>query len=114
MRKEKARSLKEVAGHKEVEIHDMAALNGIPAESNALLQNCLRLIEKEEEAYQRSIQKSAGKVEEARKEKPQPENPKKVIRTVPVSMRTLTSNKTYTIRDREDVDVSENTVIKLN
>ncbi len=108
-------------------IHDMAALNGIPAESNALLQNCLRLIEKEEEAYQRSIQKSAGKVEEARKEKPQPENPKKVIRTVPVSMRTLTSNKTYTIRDREDVDVflqelrkelesrlSENTVIKLN
>lgn len=27
MRKEKARSLKEVAGHKEVEIHDMAALS---------------------------------------------------------------------------------------
>lgn len=103
--------------------HDMAILNGIPAESTALLENCQKMIRDEEEKYQRSQQKSrgsdSGKVKAVEKEKP--------LRTVPISMRTLTNNKTYTIRDRQDIvqflkemerelenKLEENVVIKLN
>lgn len=79
---------------------DVATLNGIPAESNALLTNFINKINNEED---------------------------KAIRTVPVAMRTLTENRTVTIKSKEDVDkfveeireklygkLGEDTVIKLS
>ena len=111
--------------------NDVASLNGIPSESNALLQNCLREIQKEEDAYQ-------AEVERKRKEKeneqgggtvisePEP-IPVKVIKNKSVSFRTITGSKTYSIKTEEDIDkvlnelraalkaqLEEDTIIKLS
>jgi hypothetical protein len=104
--------------------HDVAALNGIPSESNALCQNCLNEINKEEEFYQKSLEQSpvTGGVEPTK-----PVKPVNVIKTVPVGIRTLTNNKTYTIKNEDDVNafveeirkelknrLAKDTVIRLN
>lgn len=112
-------------------VTDIAALNGIPSESNALLQNCLRMIQNEEDAYQ-------AEMERKRKEKecqggkkevdPSPQaEPVKVIRNKPVSFRSITGNRTYSIKSEEDIDkvldelrnglkaqLEEGTIIKLS
>ena len=83
--------------------NDIAALNGIPSESNALLQNCLNDIQNEENAYQRTLRQLTPP---GTKPEMQPEKkPVKMIQTVPITMRTLTKGKSYTIRDVEDVNV---------
>lgn len=83
--------------------NDIAALNGIPSESNALLQNCLNDIQNEEKAYQRTLVQLTPP---GTKPEMQPEKkPVKMIQTVPITMRTLTKGKSYTIRDAEDVNV---------
>lgn len=99
-------------------VTDIAAVNGIPSESNALLQNCLRMIQNEEDAYQAQLEK---------KEQKEQEKQIKVIKNKPVSFRTLTGNKTYSIRSEKDIDkvldelkaglraqLEEDTVIKLS
>lgn len=107
--------------------HDVAALNGIPSESSALCQNCLNEINKEEEFYQRTIEKENEKSDwdnPVVREKPEPLN---IIKTVPIGIRTLTRNKTYTIKTEEDVNkfieeirkelvskLAKDTVIKIN
>lgn len=110
--------------------NDVAALNGIPAESSALVQKCLNDINSEEAIYQQSIQpkepdhRGSGE-EEKKPDKSQPVKP--VIKTVPVSIRTLTKNKTYSIRTEDDVDaflkemrkalidqLGDNTIIRLS
>ncbi len=109
---------------------DIATLNGIPAESNALLTNFINKINNEEEFYQKSLQpadppqngQSGGKATP-----PTPPVKPKTIRTVPVTMRTLTENRTVTIKSKEDVDkfveemrqklygqLGEDVIIKLN
>ena len=79
--------------------NDIAALNGIPSESNALLQNCLNDIQNEENAYQRTLVQLTPPGTKPEKK------PVKMIQTVPITMRTLTKGKSYTIRDVEDVNV---------
>ena len=82
--------------------NDIAALNGIPSESNALLENCLADIKNEEAAYQRAQvqQQPSGD-----KTKEQPDvTPVKVIHTEPITMRTLTKGKSYSIKDSDDVE----------
>ena len=82
--------------------NDIAALNGIPSESNALLENCLADIKNEEAAYQRAQvqQQTSGD-----KTKEQPDvTPVKVIHTEPITMRTLTRGKSYSIKDSDDVE----------
>lgn len=82
--------------------NDIAALNGIPSESNALLENCLADIKNEESAYQRAKvqQQPSGD-----KTKEQPDvTPVKVIHTEPITMRTLTRGKSYSIKDSNDVE----------
>ena len=82
--------------------NDIAALNGIPSESNALLENCLADIKNEEAAYQRAQvqQQPSGD-----KTKEQPDvTPVKVIHTEPITMRTLTRGKSYSIKDSDDVE----------
>ena len=82
---------------------DMAKLNGIPAESSALVQNCLNEISREEAAYQLSIQPPKPPVDHIDPVKPKtPVKP--VIKQKPVSIRTLTKNKTYSIRTEADID----------
>ncbi len=105
---------------------DIATLNGIPAESNALLTNFINKINQEETLYQKSLQIQT----------PDTKNPDmppvsvgkpKMIHTIPITMRTLTENRTYTIKSKADVDrfieemrqklygkLGEDTVIKLN
>jgi len=105
---------------------DMASLNGIPSESNALLQNSLTEIAREENAYLWSIQ-PPKKEEGGNTPNPTAAPPVKVITTVPVTMRALTGNRTYTFRTEAEVDtfveeirknlkakLGEDTVIKLN
>lgn len=46
---------------------DIAALNGIPSGSNALLQNCLRMIQEEEDTYQAEMERKR-KEKESREE----------------------------------------------
>ncbi len=105
---------------------DIASLNGIPSESNALLQNSLAEITKEETAYLLSIQ-PPKKEDGGNTPNPIVTPPVKVITTVPVTMRALTGNRTYTFRTESEVDVfveeirknlkaklGEDTVIKLN
>lgn len=105
---------------------DMASLNGIPSESNALLQNSLAEITREENAYLLSIQ-PPKKEDDSKTSNPVVSPPVKVITTVPVTMRALTGNRTYTFRTETEVDVfveeirknlkaklGEDTVIKLN
>ncbi len=105
---------------------DIASLNGIPSESNALLQNSLDELKKAEHAYQLSImpkESADGGEQPAAPAVP----PVKVINTVPVTMRTLTGNRTYTFRTETEIDVfveeirknlksklGEDTVIKLS
>ena len=107
--------------------NDMAKLNGIPAESSALVQNCLNEINREEAAYQLSIQPPKPPVD---KEDPvQPPKPpvKPAIKQKPVSIRTLTKNKTYSIKMEADIDaflqemrkslmaeLDDNTIIRLS
>ncbi len=99
-------------------VTDIAAVNGIPSESNALLQNCLRMIQDEEDAYQAQMGKKEQKEQKAQM---------KVVKNKPVSFRTLTGNKTFSIRSEEDIDqvldelraalkaqLEENAVIKLS
>ena len=82
--------------------NDIATLNGIPSESNALLENCLADIKNEEAAYQRAQvqQQPSG---DKTKEKPDV-TPVKVIHTEPITMRTLTRGKSYSIKDSNDVE----------
>lgn len=84
--------------------NELAALNGIPAESSAVLQNCLNDITKEENAYQLALaaqQREEDKVPVKPGKEPVPV---KVVKTVPMTMRTLTGGKTYTIKTEDDVD----------
>ena len=112
-------------------ITDIATLNGIPAESNALLQNCLRMIQTEEDAFQAEVER---KKKEAEKQSggsdapvAPPVEPVKVIKNKPVSFRTITGNKTYSIKTEADIDqmldelrtalkaqLEEDTIIKLS
>lgn len=107
--------------------NDVAALNGIPSESNALMQNCLNEITREEESYQRSISATHTNNGGNGTKPTVTPSPVKVIKTIPVSMRSLTDNKTYTIKSESDVDafveeirkalkskLGEDIVIKLN
>lgn len=108
--------------------HDVAALNGIPSESNALCQNCLNEIQKEEEFYQKSIiPPETLKDSDGKKYTVKPALPVKTVKTIPVGIRTLTKNKTYTIKTEADVDafveeirkelkskLEKDTIIKLN
>ena len=109
--------------------NEVASINGIPSESNALLQNALRDLEAAESAYQNELEKKRKEAEEKGKDvppQPKPE-PVKVIKTVPVTMRTLTEGKTYSIKSEEDIDrfvsdirralkdrLKEDTIIKLS
>lgn len=103
--------------------HDVAALYGITSESTALLENCHNEIKKEEELYQKSLSEQG--MEEQGNDNPV--MPEPIIKTLPVSMRTLMKNRTYTIRTEADVEafveelekalkarLDENTVIKLS
>lgn len=104
---------------------DIASLNGIPSESSALMQNCINEINKAEESFIESNKQVESKVTGG-KDTPQA-IPQKVIKTVPVTLRQLTGNKTFTIRNEADVDqaveelrtalkkqLAEDTIIKLS
>ena len=115
-------------------VNDVATLNGIPSESNALLQNCLRMIQNEENAYQAEVERKrkeeegSGKTGDDEKSGEKPTPPVvKVIKNKPVSFRTITGNKTYSIKSEEDIDkvlselrdalkaqLEEDTIIKLS
>ena len=82
--------------------NDIAALNGIPSESNALLENCLADIKNEEAAYQRA-QTQQQPLGDKTNEQPDIK-PVKVIHTEPITMRTLTRGKSYSIKDSDDVE----------
>lgn len=104
--------------------NELAALNGIPTESGAILQNCLNDIQAEEAAYQATLQQT----EPVDGGKPVVDVPPvKKIQTVPMTLRTLTKGRTYTIRIEEDVNkflremkaellskIGEDTIIKLS
>ena len=109
--------------------NEVASINGIPSESNALLQNALREIETAESAYQYEEERKRKEAEEKGKEvPPKPADPPvKVIKTVPLTMRTLTEGKTYSIKSDEDIErflegirtalkdrLKEDTIIKLS
>ena len=83
--------------------NDIAALRGIPSESTAMLDILIDKINAEETLYQQSMQ-SVKPTEPG-----EPENPVKPVpavpKTVTVSVRSLTNNKTFTIRDEADIDV---------
>ena len=111
-------------------VTDIAALNGIPSESNALLQNCLRMIQREENAYQAEIERKRKEAEQSGKDTPTPQPapaPVKVVKNKPVSFRTITGNKTYSIKSEDDIEqvldelrtalkaqLEEDTIIKLS
>ena len=105
----------------------MAKLNGIPAESSALVQNCLNEINREEAAYQLSIQPPKPPVDPVDPVQPPKPPVKPVIKQKPVSIRTLTKNKTYSIKTEADIDaflqemrkslmaeLDDNTIIRLS
>jgi hypothetical protein len=105
----------------------MAKLNGIPAESSALVQNCLNELNREEAAYQLSIQPPKPPVDPVDPVQPPKPPVKPVIKQKPVSIRTLTKNKTYSIKTEADVDaflqemrksliaeLDDNTIIRLS
>ena len=107
--------------------NDMAKLNGIPAESSALVQNCLNEINREEAAYQQSIQPLKPSVDPIDPIQPPKPPVKPVIKQKPVSIRTLTKNKTYSIKTEADIDaflqemrkslmaeLDDNTIIRLS
>ena len=106
--------------------NDMAKLNGIPAESSALVQNCLNEISREETAYQNSLKPPKPPVDPDDPIPPQPPIPP-VIKQKPISFRALTRNKTYCIKSEADVDaflqeirkslmaeMDDNTIIRLS
>ena len=105
--------------------NDMAKLNGIPAESSALVQNCLNEINRTEDAYQNSRPEPYPPAPPVTPPAKPPVKP--VIKQKPVSIRTLTKNKTYSIRTENDVDafleelkkslmkeLTDNTIIRLS
>lgn len=111
-------------------VGDMAVQHGIPSESSALLQNCLDRIAREEILYQKEL---ASKRQRGGNEDPNgkgAEESRQVVqvkRTIPMTMRTLLGNRTYTICTEEEVDafveeirrelkerLEEGAVIKLN
>ena len=109
--------------------NDMATMNGIPAESSALVQNCLRDIASAEDNYQKSIVpvNPAPTVDGDDDPKPVVKPVKTVVRTVPITMRSLTNNKTYSIKNKDDVEkfvcemrqklleqLEDNTIIRLS
>ena len=107
--------------------NDMAKVNGIPAESSALVQNCLNEINREEAAYQLSIQPPKPPVDQVDPVQPPKPPVKPVIKQKPVSIRTLTKNKTYSIKTEADIDaflqemrkslmaeLDDNTIIRLS
>ncbi len=110
--------------------HDVAALNGITSESNALQQNCLNEIQSEENKYLSTINPDnggGGNNSDNGGNTETPTKTAKVTKTKPVSFRTVTGSKTYTIKSKEDVDtvveelrtalmaqLEENTIIKLS
>ena len=107
--------------------NDMAKVNGIPAESSALVQNCLNEINREEAAYQLSIQPPKPPVDPVDPVQPPKPPVKPVIKQKPVSIRTLTKNKTYSIKTEADIDaflqemrkslmaeLDDNTIIRLS
>ena len=123
--KKKFRSKFEELHEKLESAGDLATLNGIPAESSALVQNCLNEISREEAAYQISITPPEPPVK--RGDPPVKPPVKPVIRQKPVSIRSLTNNKTYNIRTEADADrflqelrksllneLEENTIIRLS
>ena len=106
--------------------NDMAKLNGIPAESSALVQNCLNEINREETAYQNSLKPPKPPVDPDDPIPPQPPIPP-VIKQKPISFRALTRNKTYSIKSEADIDaflqeirkslmaeLDDNTIIRLS
>ena len=111
-------------------LNDIAALNGIPAESNALLQNCLRMIQAEEDAFQAEAKRKKKETEGKNGGGDTPATsitPVKVIKNKPVSFRTITGNKTYSIKSEADIEqvldelrialkaqLEEDTIIKLS
>ena len=112
-------------------VNDLAILNGIPSESNALLQNCFRIIQAEEDAYQAEIERKNKESAEQNggnnQATAQPVQPVKVIKNKPISFRTITGNKTYSISSEDDIDrvldelrqalkaqLEEDTIIKLS
>lgn len=112
-------------------VADIAALNGIPSESNALLQNCLRMIQSEEDAYQTERKRKSEEKKSWNRGKAAdpdiPTEPVRVVKSKTLSFRTITGNKTYSIRSEEDIDkvldelraalkaqLEEGTVIKLS
>ena len=105
--------------------NDIAALRGIPSESTAMLNILINKINTEEAFYQQSIQPDIPDDPE------KPKNPVKVTppapKTVAVPVRSLTNNKTFTIRNEADIDafveemrtnlkkkLGDNVVIKLS
>ncbi len=89
-------------------VNDVAALNGIPAESNALMQNYSRRIQEAEDAYQAEVNR---KTEEDNKKdggsgtpSSTTSTPVRVARNKPLSFRQVTNNKIYTIETEEDID----------
>lgn len=111
--------------------NDVATLNGITSESQALLQNCLREIQVAEDAYQAELAKKNAADNAANdnggSSDPQPVKKVTVVKNKLVSFRSLTHNKTYSIKDKSDIDtvlddlrkeleaqLEENTIIKLS
>jgi hypothetical protein len=107
--------------------NDVAALNGITSESNALQQNCLRDIQTEEDRYQADLKRKEQESSGGNTNTSTMPKPATVTKTKPVSFRSVTGSKTYTIKTKEDVDsvieelrtalmaqLEENTIIKLS
>lgn len=112
-------------------VTDIAALNGIPSESNALLQNCLNMIQKEEDAFQAEAERKKNDENQTdnvvNDAPPTQAAPVKIIKNKMVSFRTITKNKTYSIKTEADIDnllqelktalkaqLEEDTIIKLS
>ena len=89
----------------------------------------MRLIQKEEDAYQAEILRKQQEETKKTDDTKQVEQvvPVKVIKNKPVSFRTITGNKTYSIKNEEDIDkvveelraalkaqLEEDTIIKLS
>lgn len=105
--------------------NDIAALKGIPSESTAMLDILINKINTEEAFYQQSMQPDVPDAPEKAKK------PVKIVppapKTITVPVRSLTNNKTFTIRNEADIDafveemrsnlkkkLEDNVVIKLS
>lgn len=90
-------------------LNDVASLNGIPSESNALLQNCLRMIQSEEDEYQSEVERKRKEQEKQGEEKGSDPNPSvtppiAVKKSKPLTFRSVTGSKTYSIQTEEDIE----------